>query len=57
MDKKYILYKALECYYSKDDMIHDLKHIYGIEDLEGCDENEISSILDYYDIKFEIIQK
>lgn len=55
MDKKYILYKALECYDSKDEMIHDLKHIYGIEDLGGCDENEISSILDYYDLKFEII--
>ena len=55
MDKKYILYKALECYYSKDEMIHDLKHIYGIEGLEGCDESEILSLLDYYQLKFEII--
>ena len=57
MDKKYILYKALECYDSRDELIHDLNHIYGIDELEECDESEISSILDYYDLKFEIIQK
>ena len=55
MDKKYILYKASGLgwneygrYDSKDGMIYDLIYVYGIEELEECDESEISSILDYF---------
>lgn len=60
--EKYILYKAggfewnnYGSYPSKYEMIWDLIHVYGLDELEDCDESEFSSILENFDFKFEVI--
>ena len=60
--EKYILYKAgdfewnkLGSYTSKYEMIYDLIHVYGLDELEDCDESVISSILENFEFKFEVI--